>query len=121
MTKQRRTQYRVKKNPVSKSLYNYLKEYYYYENIDWTNPTTGEVFSKSEIKNALDIIKGLNPIVYKLLWTLCTTGGSKSYIARLNGISYQRYNIKSERAMDTLILIIQNPEMIPDEPVVIYK
>lgn len=117
---QKLKKYRVTKNAVNNSLYFYLRKYYYYEGNDWINPTSGEVFSKSDIKKALDIIKGLNPLGYKVLWSLYTTGGTKSSISRRHQMSLGRYKILAERTIDTLVLIVHHPELVPDEPVALY-
>lgn len=100
-------------NKVRNSLLNYIKHEFPYQQ-DWTHPVTGEVYTSEVIRQNIERFKDGNPQGYKALWILFTTSATRTFIAYRMLISTSTLRRIWDDAIDTLLLMLIYPNLIPD-------
>lgn len=101
-------------NKVRNSLLLYIKHEFAYKK-DWVHPVTEEVFSHQLIKEKIETFKTVNPQGYKALWILFTTSATRTFIAYRMLISTSTLRRIWDNALDTIILMLIYPSLVPDK------
>lgn len=100
-------------NVVRKHFAKYLREGFI-EKHDWVHPTTGYVFTHSEILQHLETYKALSPKYYNALYSHWL-GLSPRRISERFLVSQSTLKRRWQKAVNDLLLLLLFPQLTPDD------
>lgn len=97
---------------VSRNFIYYLKNRYPLGQ-DWAAPNTGREYSLRQVQRALEVYQQVEPEGYFLLWSLWVSMEARDNFIRKSRTSPEELIIRWYKAVDSVLFILFNPELVP--------
>jgi hypothetical protein len=82
-------------------------------NKEWVHPETKEIYQAQQVREVVSIFKTINPKGYVDLWLLWTSVDAREYLVKKKCKSTQEVITGWFIAVESLLFILLNPELVP--------